>query len=221
MISALSRRKFVQALVALPLVDRWAAGGTSPPGHIERIEVFAVRYPMTGNFKFFTGPHGALGRASLLVRLTTVDGQVGWGQSVPIARWSYETLETVQIVLREYFAPVLIGRDPRDIQGAHRTMSKAIANGFSTGMPIARAGVDLALHDLVGKVAGKPVAELWGKPTGADLRLSWTVNPRRLDETEGILAEGLRRGYRDFNIKVAPDPQLRCGAGPAGTWDGP
>ena len=51
---------------------------------IETLEAFALRYPMTGHFKFFTGPHGAKGRASVLVKITTSDGLVGWGQSVPI-----------------------------------------------------------------------------------------------------------------------------------------
>ena len=31
-------------------------------------------------------------------------------------------------------------------------MDKAVAPGFSTGMPISRAGIDLALHDLTGKI---------------------------------------------------------------------
>jgi L-alanine-DL-glutamate epimerase-like enolase superfamily enzyme len=173
---------------------------------IESLEAFALRYPMTGHFKFFTGPHGAKGRASVLVKITTSDGLVGWGQSVPIARWSYETLETVALVLREYFGPALIGHDAQDLEGAHALMGRAIANGFSSGMPIARAGIDLALHDLAGKRAGKSVAALWGREPGGPLRLSWTVNPRSLDDTEGLVAEGRRRGYRDFNIKVAPDP---------------
>ncbi|MBC8327990.1 MAG: PmoA family protein [Planctomycetes bacterium] len=203
-----TRRRFLQACAALPLVTvrgpRWPGAADG----IELIEAFALRYPMTGHFKFFTGPHGAKGRASVLVKITTADGLVGWGQSVPIARWSYETLETVATVLREYFGPALLGHDPADLEGAHRTMGATVADGFSSGMPIARAGIDLALHDLIGKRAGKSVAELWGRKATDPLRLSWTVNPRTLDETEALVAEGRRRGYRDFNIKVAPDPDF-------------
>ncbi|HJM57928.1 MAG TPA: DUF6807 family protein [Planctomycetota bacterium] len=201
-----TRRSLLKACVALPLVSLRSPRGIGAANGIESIEAFALRYPMTGHFKFFTGPHGAKGRASVLVKLTTRDGLVGWGQSVPIARWSYETLETVALVLREYFGPALIGHDAQDLEGAHTLMGRAIANGFSSGMPIARAGIDLALHDLAGKQAGKSVAALWGREPGGPLRLSWTVNPRSLDDTEELVAEGRRRGYRDFNIKVAPDP---------------
>ena len=52
-----------------------------------------------------------------------------------------------------YLAPELIGRDPADIAGAHAVMNRAIAPAFSTGQPIAKSGIDLALHDLVGAPA--------------------------------------------------------------------
>ena len=203
-----TRRGLLQGCAVLPLLSLRVPRVIGRADGIESVEAFALRYPMTGHFKFFSGPHGAKGRASVLVKITTGDGLVGWGQSVPIARWSYETLETVELVLREYFGPALLGHASQDLDGAHERMGRAIANGFSSGMPIARAGIDLALHDLAGKRAGQSVAALWGREPGGPLRLSWTVNPRTLDETEGLVSEGRRRGYRDFNIKVAPDPEF-------------
>jgi L-alanine-DL-glutamate epimerase-like enolase superfamily enzyme len=179
-----------------------------PKVKIDRIDLFPVRYPMTGYFKFFTGPHGSRGRAAVIVKITANDGTVGWGQSIPIAKWSYETLETATIVLKEYLAPVLIGHDPADIHGAHGEMDSALAPGFSTGMPISRAGIDLALHDLAGKLMGKSLAQMWDKPPGGPINLSWTVNVTDLDEIESVMEEGKKRGYRHFNIKVAPDPRL-------------
>ena len=69
-------------------------------------------------------------------------------------------------------------------------------------MPITRAGIDIALWDLLGKLTGKPLAGLWGKKPGGELTLSWTVNARNFDEVDGIMAAGRDRGYRHFNIKV-------------------
>ena len=106
---------------------------------IERIDVFPLRYPLTGHFKFFAGARGETGRAAVIVKLTASNGTVGWGQSVPIEKWSDETLEGATIALRDYFAPALIGHDPGDIPGAHAIMDRTIAPAFSTGMPIARA----------------------------------------------------------------------------------
>ncbi len=189
---------------ASPTVRR-ASGETVT---VDRIEIFPLRYPMTGYFKFFTGPHGSAGRAAVVVKITASNGTVGWGQSVPIAKWSYETLETATLVLADYYTPVLLGRDPSDIPGAHAAMDRAVAPGFSTGMPISRAGIDIALHDLTGKLQGKSLAELWGRSSRSPLTLSWTVNVRRLDEIDTLVAKGRTRGYRHFNIKVAPDPDF-------------
>mgnify|MGYP001826754224 FL=1 len=175
---------------------------------IDRIELFPLRYPMTGYFKFFTGPHGSAGRAAVIIKVTADDGTIGWGQSIPIAKWSYETLETSTVVLREYYAPVLVGRDPTDIDGALAALDTVIAPGFTTGMPITRAGIDLALHDLAGKLQGKSLAQMWGRPTGKPITLSWTVNVTNLDDVDRVLEEGRQRGYRNFNIKVAPDPEF-------------
>jgi len=163
---------------------------------------------MKGYFKFFTGPHGSAGRAAVIVKITTDSAATGWGQSLPIARWSYETLETATVVLRDYFAPVLIGMDPTDIQEAHRRMDEAVAPGFSTGMPITRAGVDMALHDLKGRISGKSLAQMWGRPSGKSLTLSWTVNVTDLDDAGEVMEQGKRQGYRHFNIKVSPDPDF-------------
>jgi L-alanine-DL-glutamate epimerase-like enolase superfamily enzyme len=205
----MTRREFSASLLAAPL----AAGGLaalaraapSSPMKIERIEVFPVRYPMTGYFKFFAGPAGEAGRAAAIVKLTTDNGVVGWGESVPLPTWSDETLEGAVAALRRYFGPALIGHDPRDLDGAHRRLDAAIAPGFSTGMPIARAGLDIALHDVAGRATGQPLHALWGRPKGGALTLSWTVNARTLEEVEPLMAEGKRRGYRHFNIKVAPN----------------
>jgi L-alanine-DL-glutamate epimerase-like enolase superfamily enzyme len=209
--AVINRREFLSALsfaaAALGL-PRSVFAREKSKVKIDRIDLYPVRYPMTGYFKFFTGPHGSAGRAAVLVKITADDGTVGWGQALPIAKWSYETLETATVVLRDYYSPVLIGCDPTDIEGAHGEMNRAVAPGFTTGMPISRAGIDLALHDLSGKLQGKSVAQMWGKPAGGPVTLSWTVNVTKIDDVGHIMDEGKKRGYRHFNIKVAPDPDF-------------
>jgi L-alanine-DL-glutamate epimerase-like enolase superfamily enzyme len=182
--------------------------GAAGRARIDRIELFPVRYPMAGWFKFFAGPRGSTGRAAVIVKVTADDGTVGWGQSVPISKWSDETPETALLALREYFAPALLGCDAEDLEAAHAAMDAAIAPGFSTGMPIARAGLDLALHDGIGRRRGQSLAQLWGRPAPGPLALSWTVNVQRLDEVGPLVQQGRERGYEHCNIKVGPDPDF-------------
>jgi L-alanine-DL-glutamate epimerase-like enolase superfamily enzyme len=174
---------------------------------IERIDLTPIRYPTIGRFKFFEGPPGTpVGRAAVVVRIEGSAGHVGWGQSVPIPKWSYETLETVASTIEVYLKPVLIGMDPFDLESIHAAMNANIANGFTTGQPICKAGIDSALHDLVCKASNIRLADLWGRSPGGPITMSWTLNPADLNETEGLIQQGWERGYRNFNVKVAPDP---------------
>lgn len=205
----LTRRAFVAATAAAAATTSSLAFAKETPSvKIARIDLFPLRYPMAGYFKFFTGPHGSAGRAAVVIKITADDGTIGWGESVPIAKWSYETLETATIVLKDYYAPVLVGRDPTDIAGALAAMDQAIAPGFTTGMPISRAGMDIALHDLTGKLRGQSLAQMWGREPGGPLTLSWTVNVKTLDDVEAVMDEGRQRGFKNFNIKVAPNPDF-------------
>jgi L-alanine-DL-glutamate epimerase-like enolase superfamily enzyme len=162
-----------------------------------------------GHFKFLEGPKGIpYGRPAVVVKITADDGTIGWGQSAPSPLWSYETLESAHDTIERYLAPELIGLDPFDIAGAHKVMDRVIAPGFSTGMPIAKAGIDIALHDLVGRISGCSLAQMWGRERGGPITLSWTLNPRTLEETKAQIEEGKKRGYKTFNVKVAPDPKF-------------
>jgi len=193
----MSRRQVLQTV---------AAGAAKPGANpaIRRIELFPAPYPVVAHFKFFKKPY----RDTVLVKITTQDGAVGWGQSVPMVTWSYESLESVIQTIEKYLAPALIGLDPFDMAGIHAAMDRAVAPSFSTGMPLAKAGIDLALHDLTARMRNQTVAERWGRKTPPRLTLSWTVNPQTLDETERLVAEGRARGYKHFNVKVAPDPKF-------------
>ncbi len=190
-----SRRSFLGGALAAA-----AASAAANPA-ITKVEIFSAPYPIAAHFKFFKNPW----RDSVLVKITAEGGAFGWGQSVPVPSWSYETQESVTSALDKYLGPALIGLDPFDIAGAHAAMNKAIAASFSTGMPIAKAGIDLALHDLTGKLRGQSLAERWGRSTPKTLTLSWTLNPVTLDETEKLIAAGRERGYKNFNVKVSPD----------------
>ena len=65
-------------------------------------------------------------------------------------------------------------------------MDHAIAPSFSTGQPICKAGIDLALHDLGESCTDSPSPSAWNQHGRDQITLSWTLNPRSLDEVEGL-----------------------------------
>src|SRR5262245_38068993 len=134
------------------------------PTSIASIAVFQVAYRTVGWFKFFEGPRGRPpSRPSVVVKIIADDGTVGWGQSVDADRWSYETVDSVESSCTQYLAPELIGLDPFDEAAIGQAMRSVIANSFSTGQPSCKAGIDLALFDLTGKLLGKNAAQRWNR----------------------------------------------------------
>lgn len=182
--------------------------------YIERIEVFSVAYPTQGSFRYLVTPPGLpAGRRTVVIKVTDTEGGVGWGQAVPSYRWSYETPETVRSTIERYIAPALIGLGVGNPVRLERALTTAVGPGFSIGHPVARAGLELAIMDLRGRRSGRSAVEVaWtdiggrmGPLVDGEIRLSWTLNPTDLADAERSIAEAHERGYRNFNIKVAPD----------------
>src|SRR3569832_420919 len=102
---------------------------------IVSVDIARVDYPLVGEVKFFK----TQARPTIVLRLTDENGVEGFGQSVPIETWTYETIESVETTLRHYLAPVVLGADPSDIAGIHARMERAIRPSFSVGQPLAKA----------------------------------------------------------------------------------
>lgn len=165
---------------------------------IARVEVGRLDYDLVGDFKFFR--NGV--RPSIVVRLTDDSGIQGFGQSVPVETWTYETVESVETTLRNYIAAAIIGLDPCDLAAVHARMERVIRPSFSVGQPLCKAAIDLACHDLWGKQTGRSASDLLGGAQRDTVKLSWTVNATTLDGAEQQLALGRARGYDSFNVKL-------------------
>jgi L-alanine-DL-glutamate epimerase-like enolase superfamily enzyme len=75
---------------------------------------------------------------------------------------------------------------------------------FLRGQPAAIAGVDMALHDIVGKVAGMPLWQLLGG-FRRSFRTSVTIGILPVDETVAAAREQCARGFRALKIKGGKD----------------
>ena len=119
---------------------------------IARIEPIAIAYPDPNDF-------GTI-RRTVLVRVETTDGVVGWGEA--IAMWP-EACKAVCTVISEGFLPLLEGKLADDIDGNWTAMRRHVfwyGEGGIASMAI--SGIDMALWDIRGKVVGKPLYELFG-----------------------------------------------------------
>jgi muconate cycloisomerase len=177
---------------------------------IQQIDVWPVGVPVTRGFTFASGNAGAVGTKAALVfvRVRDSDGRVGWGQSRPVPQWSYDTIESVVSALRNHLGPAVIGCETWDRLGLHARMFAAIGRGPSDGMPIAKAALDIAVHDLLARNAGVPLRALvGGSAAPAALPLSWTCTAHTAETLEQDVADGLGQGLRHFNFKAAVSPE--------------
>jgi L-alanine-DL-glutamate epimerase-like enolase superfamily enzyme len=173
---------------------------------IEKIEVFPIRLPITGTFRFASGSAGQAGETApfVLVKLTDSEGETGWGEGRPMPQWSYETLESVTTTIRNYLAPAILGQEIMDRRGLHRRMHSAIGRGPSTGFPIAKAAVDMAVHDLCSRSAGLPLrAFLGGSVANNTVALSYTLTEHTAETAWREVDAARAKGFRHFNFKVA------------------
>ncbi len=95
----------------------------------------------------------------------------------------------------------LKGADPTNFALCHQRMSSVYGGGMPGGRS-ARAGVDMALYDLVGKARGVPAYELMG----GGYRTEFELLTNLYHKTPEAMAEGCRefiaRGFKGLKIKV-------------------
>ncbi len=112
---------------------------------------------------------------TLVVKLTTDDGAVGWGEAqAPVAP------EVVQEIIHLLLAPLLLGEICGSPLAVRQMLYEAMrVRGHFGGFYVdAVSAIDIALWDLAGKAAGVPVFRLLGGPVKVAL-------PRRLFHTHG------------------------------------
>jgi muconate cycloisomerase len=173
---------------------------------IARVEAIPARVPFKIDFRIGRGQVGAAGVGGdhVFVRLETTAGAVGWGEVRALPTWSYETVEAITFAVRNYFADLLLGRDPFELNAIHRAMYERLTPAVSNGQPFAKAAVDIALHDLMGQIAGVPVHALLGGRVREQVELTYALSIAAPE----AMAEAAREASfcTCFKVKVAGEP---------------
>ncbi|HTK10260.1 MAG TPA: enolase C-terminal domain-like protein [Ktedonobacteraceae bacterium] len=177
---------------------------------IRQVEVFPIRLPITNTFRFSSGSAGKAGDTApfVLVKVTDNEGEIGWGEGRPMPQWAYETVESATTAIRHYLAPAIIGLEITDRWGLHKRMHSVIGRGPSTGFPVAKAAVDMAVHDLCARSAGLPLrGYLGGSSERNSVTLSYTLTSHDVETVRQDILEAMAKGYRHFNFKAAVAPE--------------
>lgn len=161
---------------------------------------------------------------NVLVKLW-YDNHVGFGEAAP-ASYHHESQETVATVLKQWQSEDFLGDDPFAIAEIMRKLDRSIAGHAS-----AKAAVEMALHDLAGKVANVPTYKMLGLSHLSQPITDFTIGIDSLEMIEKKTAEAVEAGYKVLKVKqgttydkeiirgvrkVAPNLPLRVDAN--GAW---
>lgn len=162
---------------------------------ISRARITLIDVPLLEPFVVSYASYDSM--PSIILRLETDDGLVGYGESVPDEMITGETPTGVVEALKTRLLPAILGLDPRDITAVHQQLD-AVLHGCGA----AKAAIDIACWDLAGKAAQRPIYALLGgrrpeQPTIA--KVMSILAPEVLAE-QAIQARS--QGYRHLKMKL-------------------
>jgi|SoiMethySBSTD1v2_1073268.scaffolds.fasta_scaffold38794_4 D-galactarolactone cycloisomerase len=168
--------------------------------------LLTIPYRSAGGLQRIAGQPSP-GLNMLLVRLETDDGLTGWGEA-----FGHAVSRGTKAVLDTLVSPMLIGRDARDIGALMADLQRRLhLLGRSGPVMYALSGIDIALWDIAGKAAGRPLYKLLGGSECASL----TAYSSLLRCTgPGAVAESCRaavaQGFRHIKLHEITVPAVRA-----------
>ena len=153
-----------------------------------------------------TGPAGAPLGKPVLVRIFS-DGIIGSGQIRPVSpgHFSAESVHSVFSAVRDYYAPMMIGRSIFDIDQLWSDFDRILPAN-----PNARAAIDCALHDAMGQALGAPVHQMLGGMCQERVPMEWSIS--MADDPSAMVDDAL---HAIGELKVSA---LCLKAGSPGGW---
>ncbi|MCP4405607.1 MAG: mandelate racemase [bacterium] len=164
---------------------------------IEKIEVIHIRMPLKKPYTL-SKTFGTLRNTEpVVVKLFTDGGAIGVGETNPMPPFTEEDSETVKMLIKRYLGPAIIASDPVKIAKIHQMMDSILKGNY-----LAKAAIDMACYDLIGKAANLRVCDLLGGALQEKIPIMWSLGG---DTPEKNAEEALQRkheGYTSTMIKV-------------------
>ncbi|MBM7714108.1 muconate cycloisomerase [Bacillus thermophilus] len=198
---------------------------------IKEIKTVIVDIPIKRPHQFSTEKVST--KSFVLIKLTLNNGVVGIGEgTTPGIWWSGESVETMKLVIDRYAAPLLLDEEPEYIERLLQKLNRQIR-----GNAFAKATVEMALFDALGKTYGVPVHQLLGGLHREKIPVRWALasgTPEGdIEEAKGHVHSGTYAHFKTKSGHDAPENDARrniriaegirgrstIGIDPNGSWD--
>lgn len=181
---------------------------------ITKVEAIPFAIPYTKPLRFASGEvHVA---EHVLVRVHTDDGVVGVAEAPPRPFTYGETQASIIAVIDQIFEPQVVGLTLLEREVVADRLARTIGN------PTAKAAIDMAVWDALGRTLDLPVTELLGGYTdrmrvshmlGFDEPATMVAEAERMRDVHGITTFKVKVGRRPFHLDTAVVRALREGLG--------
>ncbi len=164
---------------------------------IEQISLSILRMPLVSHFET---SFGRITHRECVIIEVRSEGLIGWGEAVADhdPGYSYETTGTVFHILQDFIGPMLLGKEVKDALDFHRQVEGI------RGHHLAKAGLEMAIWDLIGKRENKSLAALFGgTKTKVDVGVSVGVQDTPAQLVQQV-EKYLQTGYKRVKIKIKP-----------------
>ncbi|MFJ8863945.1 mandelate racemase/muconate lactonizing enzyme family protein [Streptomyces sp. NPDC102451] len=138
--------------------------------------------------------------STTLVKLVADNGLVGWGETCPLGPTYAESHAAGAVAALSEMAPGLNGAEVLPVP-LHRRL-----DGLLNGHTYAKAAIDIAAHDLLGKHLGISVSDLLGGAVTDHVPSYYAISVGAPDESARIAAEKRAEGCQRLQIKVGGRP---------------
>jgi L-alanine-DL-glutamate epimerase-like enolase superfamily enzyme len=165
---------------------------------ITEIEAIPFAIPFSKAVRFASGEVTVADH--VLVRVHTDQGLTGTAEAPPRPYTYGETQSGIIGIIRDLFAPQLIGMSPFDREAVRARLDRTVGN------PVAKAAIDIAVWDVIGLALGVSVTELLGGYSDS-MRVAHMVG---FADSTTMVDEALRmrheHGVTTFKVKVGRHP---------------
>lgn len=141
----------------------------------------------------------------VLIRLHTDEGITGVGECPPLPPLSPESQDVIIAMLRHWLVPQIIGLDPFDLEQIWEKMDYVAPT-----YPMSKAGIDMALWDIMGKSLHVPVYRLLGGLTEKRFPIVGLVGLGSPQETAAEAERFVTDGYSGLRLKIGPGHDVEC-----------
>jgi muconate cycloisomerase len=170
-------------------------------------EVFLVALPIRRPHHW-VGHSARIGEGYVVLRLDLECGIVGWGEAQVIGTWGGdhgarygETPKMTATALREIILPAIAGENVTELEQLHARMNRVLR-----GYPYAKAAIDVAAHDAIGKIFSVPVYQLLGGKVRDRIAVAHSIGIMEAAAAAREAAEVIAEGIATIKVKIGVEP---------------